>query len=404
MPYFSYRARDENGVLRTDRVEAADKSTVEYMLDGMGLIPISITPVKESFFSTLSADLFTGITQQELILFSRQLATLTTAGIPLTKALTTLHVQMSNPRFQAVIKKIIADVEGGSTFTGALAFHSRVFPEYYSSMVEAGETGGILDEVLDRLALMLEKTAETRSKVISAMMYPAMVLVVLVMAVVALMILAVPKFVSLYSGMKLELPLPTRVLILLSDAFTNYWWVGLIAVAATVSAYRYLVSTEKGMIVRDSLLLRIPIFGTLILKSILSKFSRVLGSLYASGLPILHSLDIVSRAVNNRVISAAVKTIAEEIRAGKGIAEPMSNISFFPPMVVQMVAVGEESGNLEDMLSKVAEYYENDVDITIRYITTLIEPVLLFVVLFVVLGLALAVYMPMWDMVKAVKR
>jgi type IV pilus assembly protein PilC len=302
MPHFLYRARDNEGVLRTGRVEAPDRATLESDLERMGLIPLRIVALKKSFSTPhiKLKELFQRITPEDLILFSRQLATLIAAGVPLTKSLSTLELQTDNPRFVEVIRGVREDVEGGSTFKDALTKHPAVFPEVYSSMVEAGETGGILEEILDRMATMFEKNAENRAKVKSATLYPKIVVGSIIIAVIVLMSFVVPRFASLYSSFDVPLPLPTRMLIALSTAFASYWYVPVLALISLVLGIRFYTSTERGRYNWDTLSLSVPIFGPLLLKSVLSRFARVLGALYKSGLPILLSLDIVSGAPVNQ--------------------------------------------------------------------------------------------------------
>lgn len=409
MPYFKYRARDREGALITGALEAVDRGTIETTLDRMGLIPINIS-VSESALrmseGRLSAlkDIFIKPPQQEIILFSRQLSTLFSAGVPLTRSLTLLEKQMRNKSFVVAIRRIREDVEGGESFSAALAKHPVYFPELYSNMVAAGEAGGILDNVLDRLAFMYEKNAENRAKVKSATLYPKIVVGAIAIAITILMHFVVPKFASLYSSFKVALPLPTRALIILSNTFSAYWYVVLISGLSAFVGLKLYISTDSGRYNWDRLMLKVPIFGPLMLKAMLSRFSRVLGSLYKSGLPILQSLDIVSRAVENRLVSEDVKKIEDDVRAGKPLSEPMGRSKFFPPMVVQMVTVGEETGNLDEMLEKVAQYYDSEVDASIRNLTTTLEPVLLSFIFVMVLFLALAIFLPMWDILKVVRR
>lgn len=402
MPSFQYRARDKQGSLVTGSLEAENKSQLESALDRMGLIPIQIM-AKGRSLKLPGLDSFQKISPQDLILFSRQLATLFGAGVPLTRALYALERQVTNPKFVQIIKAIREEVEGGASLSAAISKHKE-FPELYANMIEAGEAGGILEGVLDRLAFMLEKTSENKSKVKSATLYPKILIGAIVAAVVVLMNFVVPKFGKLYASFQIELPLPTRILIVLSDAFVNYWYIALVFFIVLYLGFRSYLKTESGRLNWDNLSLRIPVFGTLAHKSILSRFSRVLGSLYKSGLPILQSLDIVSRAVENKAIAADIKRIEEEVRAGKSLTEPMSKSRHFPPMMLQMVAVGEDTGNLDEMLEKVAQYYDQEVDATIRNLTTLLEPILLSFIFAMVLFLALAIFLPMWDIMKIVRR
>ncbi|MBI5809897.1 MAG: type II secretion system F family protein, partial [Deltaproteobacteria bacterium] len=251
---------------------------------------------------------------------------------------------------------------------------------------------------------MLEKNAENKAKVKSATLYPKIVVGAIVAAVIVLMNFVIPKFAQLYASFKVELPLPTRVLIFMSNAFFSYWYLGAAVIAAVFFGVRMYAATGSGRRAVDMLSLKIPVFGPLITRSVLSRFARVLGALYKSGLPILQSLDIVSRAVENRVISSDVKSFETEVRAGKNLSDPMATSPNFEPMIVQMVRVGEETGNLDVMLDKAAEYYDREVDTTIRNLTTLLEPIILAFIFVMVLFLALAIFLPMWDILKIVRR
>jgi type II secretory pathway component PulF len=404
MPLFLYRARDKSGALVTGSLEAASMNEIEASLDRMGLIPIKVMSGKGSFKLKTLKRYFEKIPPQELIIFSRQLATLFGAGVPLTKALFTLERQASAEAFSRIVKTLREDIEAGSGLATALRKHPAVFPELYASMIEAGEAGGILEEVLRRLAAMLEKNSENRAKIKSATLYPKIVVSGLAVAVIILMSFVVPRFSQLYSSFKIELPLPTRVLIAISDFALSFRYLFLAGAATLFIALKAFLRTERGKDLWDRSILKIPIFGPLILKSVLSRFSRVLGSLYRSGLPILQSLDIVSRAVDNRLIASEVKRIEGEVRAGRPLSEELGKSGKFPPMVVQMVGVGEDTGNLDEMLDKVSEYYDQEVDASIRNLAATLEPVLLAFIFAVVLFLALAIFMPMWDIIKVVKR
>ena len=404
MPSFLYRARDKSGALVTGSLEAASMDEIEASLDRMGLIPINVTQGKPSFRLTTLRKFFEKIPPQEIIVFSRQLATLFGAGVPLTKALFTLERQASAEPFRKVVKSLREDIEAGSGLAAAIRKHPAVFPELYASMIEAGEAGGILEEVLKRLAAMLEKNSENRAKIKSATLYPKIVVAGLAVAIIILMSFVVPRFSQLYSSFKIELPLPTRMLIAISDFALSYWYLLLAGGISLFIALKVFLRTERGKDFWDKSIIKIPIFGPLILKSVLSRFSRVLGSLYRSGLPILQSLDIVSRAVDNRLIAAEVKRIEGEVRAGRPLSEELGKSGQFPPLVVQMVGVGEDTGGLDEMLDKVSEYYDQEVDASIRNLATTLEPVLLAFIFAIVLFLALAIFLPMWDIIKVVKR
>jgi type II secretory pathway component PulF len=404
MPSFIYKARDKYGSLVTGSLEAASMEEMETALDRLGLIPIKVAIARPFFRLPDLKRYFEKVPQQEIIVFSRQLATLFGAGVPLTKALSTLERQSAAATFRKIVKTLREDIEAGSSLAAALRKHPAVFPELYASMIEAGEAGGILEEVLKRLASMLEKNSENRARIKSATLYPKMVVGGLAIAVVILMSFVVPRFSQLYSSFRIELPLPTRMLIAISGFALMYWYLFLAGVFAVFAALKTFLRTGRGKDFWDRSVIKIPVFGPIILKSVLSRFSRVLGSLYRSGLPILQSLDIVSRAVDNRSIAAEVKRIEAEVRAGKPLSMELGRSGQFPPMVVQMVAVGEETGNLDDMLDKVSEYYDQEVASSIRNLASTLEPVLLALIFAVVLFLALAIFLPMWDIIRVVKR
>lgn len=404
MATFSYRARNRAGALVTGKFEAVTMTAAEANLDKMGLIPISVRPAKKAFeFPDINL-LFQTISQQDIILFSRQLSTLFSAGIPLTRALFTLEMQLSSKKLISVVKTVREDVEGGATFANALKKHPRVFDETYYSMVEAGEAGGILDNILERLAGMKERLSEINSKVKSATLYPKIVVGAIFVAVAILMTFVVPRFAKLYSSFNVPLPLPTRILIAISNFFTSYWYLAVVAVIIPIVLFKWWTKTDAGHYTWDKWKLKIPVFGPFSQKATMSRFARVFGALYKSGLPILQSLDIVSRVTDNRRISKAVKDIENDIKAGKSLSELMEKSRLFPPLVVQMAHVGEETGALDEMLEKVAQYYDQEVDSTIRNLTTTLEPMLLGVIFGMVLFLALAIFLPMWDIVNIVKR
>ena len=404
MPNFLYRARDKHGELVTGRLEAASVEESEAALDKMGLIPIRVRKDSSSFRLPDFKNLFDKTPQQDVIMFSRQLATLFGAGVPLTRALFSLERQASTDNFRKIVKSIREDVEAGVSLAVSFRRFPQAFTELYCSMIEAGEAGGILEAVLQRLALLLEKNSENRGKVKSATLYPKIVIVGVVIAVIILMSFVVPRFAKLYSSFKIELPLPTRMLISISGFFANYWYLVIIAAVGFFLAIRMYFRTEGGKDFRDRMVLKVPVFGPIVLKSVLSRFSMVLGSLYQSGLPILQSLDIVSRAVDNRTIAREVKRIEDEVRAGKSLSAELAKSEQFPPMIVQMVTVGEETGNLDEMLGKISEYYDREIETSIRNLTTTLEPILLAFVFVIVLFLALAIFLPMWDIIKVVKR
>ena len=408
MSTFIYRARDSSGALIAGSLEADKKEILEAKLDGMGLIPITVRESKGQFYQKDIRDVFEKITDEDIILFTRQLSTLYKAGIPLLQGLETLIDQVEKKKFKEIIKKIVKDIEEGKSLASAISHYPKVFNEVYISMIEAGEAAGILAEILDRLCLMIETDAENRARIKAATLYPKIVILAIVVAIVVMMTFVVPSFAKLYSGYNATLPLPTRMLIGISNFFTDAWYIifGLIGIV-TLSIQRY-IKTERGEFVVDKWKLKVPIFGPIILKSTLSRFARVLGSLFRSGIPVLEAFEIVSRSVDNKIVSKAVNEIRESVRSGKSIADPMGNVAsypnLFPSMVVQMVAVGESSGSLDEMLLKVSDYLDQEASYSIKNLTTSLEPILLLIIFGIVLFLALAIFLPMWDLVKLTGR
>lgn len=406
MPQFSYRARNYDGGLLTGSVDAPDRTAVERDLSAQGLIPISITAgtgIKWRFDVEKINSIFEHVRTEDIIVFTRQLGTMYKAGIPFVRTIGAVQEQTESRGLKKVLAAVKNDVEGGSTFAAALSRHPRTFNELYVSMVEAGEAGGVLDEILERLSILLEKDEDIRAKIKSATLYPKIVVGAIVAAVVILVTFVIPKFADLYGRFGANLPLPTRVIVAISVFFSRYWYIMAIAAIAAIFSFRFYINTANGRKQWDSLRIRFPIFGMLTLKASLSRFSMILGTLLKSGLPIMMAMEISGRAIGNVVMYGEVEHIRDQIRGGKAMAEPMQESGLFPVMMIQMVAVGEETGRLDDMLLKVSDHMNGEVDYTIRNLSTLIEPILLSVIFAMVLFLALALFLPMWDMVKLVK-
>ena len=400
MPVFRYKARDRAGGLLTGTLETSGPDAVAEHLSAMGYVPVRIEEERPGLFSPEMWDRFRRVRSEDLILFNRQLATLVHAGIPFLTCLDTLANQVENRKLRQVILEVRRDVEGGASFSDALAKHPRVFSELYVNMIRAGEEGGVLDEILDRLAALAEHEAETRARIKAALRYPVIVVVAIMVAFGILVTFVIPRFAALYSRFHVELPLPTRILIGINDVVQNYGILILAGLAAAALGLWLYIKTPKGREQWDRLKIRVPIIGILILKTILSRFSRVFAALSRSGLPILRILDILMGTLGNVVIQRAVETIRESVREGRSIAEPMRASGVFPPIVQQMVAVGEETGNLDEMLNKVSDYYDMEVEYAIRNLSTTLEPVLLLFIGGMVLFLALAIFLPWWDLVK----
>jgi type II secretory pathway component PulF len=385
-------------------MEARGREVVADQLSGQGFIPVLI---EEQAQLLLQSDLlasFTRVRPHDLIVFSRQMATLMGAGIPFIQSLTTMEKQTGNPRLRAAIVDVRRDVEAGASFSDALAKHPEIFNTLYISMIRAGEAAGILDEILNRLAALTEHDAETRARVKSAVRYPLIVIIAICIAFLFLVSYVVPKFAAIFDQFKTPLPLPTRILIGINMAIRHYWYLLIPGVIAVTWYVRWYVRTEKGRWKWDGIKMRIPVFGTLFQKVALSRFARTFAAMQKSGITMMMTLDIAGATTGNVVIARVVEQMRESLRGGKGLLGPMESSSLFTPLVIQMVSVGEETGNIDTMLNKVSDYYDSDVEYMLRNLSTLIEPILLLFVGVMVLFLALGIFLPMWNMLSLFKR
>jgi len=405
MPTFLYKARDRFGVPVEGAIDSASPSSVASRLARLGYTPVMIVE-KQTSFSANMGDWFANfqkIKTEEMVVFARQLATILEAGVPLLESLEALFEQVQSRRFKLLVLKMRKEIEGGSSFSEALAKEEKVFSKIFVSMIKAGEKAGILSEVLERLANLLEKDFENVQKIKSATRYPAIVVVTLAVGFLIVVTFVIPRFASLYAHFKTELPLPTRILLGINFVIRNYSVYIVLVVAAMVYAWKKILETERGRHAWDRFILSVPVFGVLVNKLILARFSRMLAAMLRSGIPILDALEIARDTVDNKIIAKVVDHIRDEVNKGVGLAEPMRGTRVFPPLVVQMVAIGEKAGALESMLNKVADYFDRDADYMIKNLTPLLEPLLILFLAVMVTILALGVFLPMWDMVKLVK-
>ncbi|HTG02005.1 MAG TPA: type II secretion system F family protein [Nitrospirota bacterium] len=399
MPQFHYKARDKNGAVHEGTMDARARDAVADQLSGQGLIPVVIEEAARSPWDSGILGRFTRVKHQDLIIFSRQLATLMSAGVPFIQSLVTTEKQTESPRLREAIADMRRDIEGGASFSDALAKHPDLFNKLYVSMIRAGETAGILDDILNRLALLAEHDAETRARVKTAVRYPLIVVTAICLAFVFLVTFVIPRFASMFERFKTELPLPTRILIGINTAVHNYWFVIILAAALCLWAAKAYIGTTRGRWQWDRFKLRLPVFGVLFQKVALSRFSRVFSAMQTSGLSMMLTLEITAETVGNVVIARVVQEMRDSIRDGKGLRAPMEASGLFPPLVIQMIAVGEEVGSIDVMLNKVSDYYDSDVEYALRNLSTMIEPFLLLFVGGIVLFLALGVFLPMWNMI-----
>ena len=402
MPQFRYRVRDKFGKLITGTIGGDDERAVATHFESMGYAPVSIS--REATTENISfMSRFKNVSMENLNLFNRQLVTLIKAGLPLLAGLNAIEKQTECDALRDIIRVIVKDIEGGSSFSEALTRHPRVFNEMYVSAVKAGEVGGVLDDILLRLAELGEHDAKTKDKITTATRYPLITIIFLVGGFFVLVTWVVPRFVSLFARFEGELPLPTKILIFINEAIRSYWYICLTVLAVLIVAFRKFTATHFGQKLWDAFKLKVPIFGPLVFMIIMSRFCRITAILIRSGVPILGILDMVSNATGNVVIGDAIKDIMASVNEGGSMAEPMAKSKVFTPMVIQMVSIGEETGKVVELLLRVSEYYDLLTDYMIANLTTMIEPILVVVIGCAVLMLALAIFLPMWNMIQLFK-
>jgi type IV pilus assembly protein PilC len=400
---YTYRVRDRAGKLVTGSLQADNERLVISRLQEMGYVPVSVAEKKESISSREFAFRPNHVGLKELAVFSRQFATMVNSGLPILRALAILSEQTESKALARVVTEVRLDVERGSSLSQALGKHPKVFQNLYIAMIRAGETGGVLDSVLLRLADNMEREVELRQRVKSAMTYPIVVLAMVSLILVAMLLFIVPQFEGIYAQLNGKLPMPTRILLFVSEVFRKYWWMWALVTVGLVFAFKKYKQTPGGRARLDAIKLKVPVFGGLFHKTALSRFSSTLSILLKSGVPILQSLDIVSETVDNQVISRAVVDVQGSVKEGESIARPLAKHAVFPPMVVQMLAVGEETGAVDTMLEKVAQFYDNEVTATVDALTSLIEPLMIALIGGAV-GLAvIALYLPMFNVINLIK-
>lgn len=401
MATFVYTIRDRTGNIVKGKVEGDNRAAAQAKLSGSGII----LNLKEqsALMSAGAIKIGTGIKTKEITIFTRQFSTMIHAGLSLTKCLAILGQQTENKALKDVIGKLNADVESGQSLSDSLAKHPKVFPPILINMVKAGETGGVLDEVLDRVADHLEADQALKGKIKSAMMYPIGIGCLVVIVLVAMMLFVVPNFESMFESMGGTLPLPTQILVSVSHTVASVWGlVILAAIIALVLLFRWWKG-GPGKLAWDSFKLKMPVFGSIVRKIALSRFSRTFGTLVAAGVPVLTAMNIVADTSGNEVISRAAKKSRGAIKEGETIAKPLGESKVFPAMLVQMIGVGEETGALDEMLEKVAEFYEEEVESATDGLTSLIEPVMMAVLGVLVGGMVIALYLPMFQVVSLIQ-
>lgn len=403
---FAYQVRDRSGRISSGTLEADTATAAAARLRQQGLTPLSIASAQAGGVrrEIKIPGFGNRVKLKDVAVFSRQFATMINSGLSLLRALNILTEQTESKELARIIGDIRDDVERGSSLSAALSKHPKAFSKLYVAMVRAGETGGVLDQVLVRLAETLEYQVALRQKVKSAMTYPVAVFVMVLLILTAMLVFVVPMFETLYAELGGVLPLPTRILLAVSGVVSKFWYIVFgLGIGGGIALRRY-VATEKGRHQFDALLLRAPVFGSLIHKIALSRFSRTLAVLMRSGVPILQSLEIVSETVGNSVMARAIIDVQKSVKEGESIAKPLEAHSrIFPPMVVQMMAVGEETGALDTMLSKIADFYDQEIEATVDALTSLIEPILIAVMGASVGTIVVALYMPMFNIINLIQ-
>jgi type IV pilus assembly protein PilC len=404
MPTYVYTALNENGVNMQGAIDADTADAARALLLSRGYVPMKVKVQGASFEFGALGDILNPVKPKELILFTKQFRTLFQAGIPITQLLQVLQNQTESKKLKRVAADMAQSIVGGSTLYDAFKAHPRVFSELYCSMMRAGEASGALGDVMERLVYLLEHEHKIRSDIKSAMRYPKMVVGALVIAFFVLLNVVIPKFVIIFSAAKLELPLPTRIAIGMHHGINTYWPFMLAALAALVAAYKWWTRTETGKYWRDSLLLRMPITGPVLQKSVMARFAAIFSIMQSSGVSVLDALDILTNTIGNAAIAREFRRIQDKLREGRGIADPLKSARFFTPLVINMVAIGEESGSLDAMLKDVAAHYDEEVEYAVAGMAEAIGPILIIVLAAVVGFFALAIFMPMWDLTKMVRR
>jgi type IV pilus assembly protein PilC len=406
MPTFAYQAINENGATVSGTIEAESPEMVNNILSARGFIPSRVTAAdagaQEGVMARLNAA-FGSVSPPELILFTKQFRTLLLAGVPILRLLQVLEAQTQSEGLKKAIGQMDMDIKSGSTLTDAMEKHPKVFSPLYRSMVHAGEVSGTVPDTLERLSYILDHEHKIRSDVKSALQYPVIVVVALGIAFVVLLTYVIPRFVTVFAKAGLQLPWPTQVAMTLYKFLNNYWYVLLGIVILTIMAFHYYFKTERGALMRDTFLLKTPLFGPLFQKAAMSRFASIFSILQASGVQILTTMKVLIGTIGNTAIAREFERVQEMMQQGLGLATPLRKAKFFPPMVVDMVAIGEESGNIEEMMKVISKHYDEEVEYQVKRLSDLIGPILIVGLAAVVGFFALAIFLPMWDLTKMAK-
>jgi len=403
MSTFVYKVRDRRGKIFTGSIEGKNEGAVVSRLREMDYFITSISEKKQNLLFSKQITLFQRVKIRDLTIFYRQFATMVNAGLTLVNSLDILIEQVENKALSRIIKVVKSDVEAGSTLADAMVRHPRVFSELYISMIRAGEIGGVLDEILNKIADLMEREFALRQKVKSAMAYPAFVAGAAVLLAIFMLTFILPQFVGVFAQFGGKLPALTQFFVTLTYLFNKFWYIFFVVIAGLIFAFLAYIKTPNGKLNFDKFKLSAPIFGVINKKSAIARFTRILGTLIKSGVPILEALKVSSNAIGNQVISLAVINAKTKVKEGQSISSPLAASGVFPPMVTQMILVGEESGELEEMLIDVAKFYDQEVDRTVEKLTSIIEPLMMAFIALTVGTMIIAMYLPIFNMVNLIQ-
>ena len=402
MSTYSYLALEPSGSRAKGELDGDNADAVSDLLRQRGMIPLSVDLKRAAW--NFEIKIFERVKARDMVIFSRQFSTMISSGMTVLRALSVLELQTENDKFKEVLAQVRTDVEGGASLSEAMEQHPRVFSRLFVALVHAGEIGGILEDALRRAADQLEKDDKLRRAVKSAMIYPSVVISFAAIVVIALVAFLVPVFAGVLKDFNSDLPAITKITVGMSHAVTGYWWAGILVIAATVFAVRQYVRTEQGRRNKDKLFLRLPVkIGTIVQKVAIARWSRTLGTLAAAGVPLLQAVEITGRTSGNSVIEDAMDDVSESIRRGGTLSGPLREAPVFPPMVSHMVGVGEETGNLDEMLSKVADFYEDEVDAAVKGLMSILEPLLIVVIGAAVGFIVISMYLPLFAVYDSIK-
>jgi type IV pilus assembly protein PilC len=399
MPSYEWKGRDRDGNPQTGVLIGDSKETVIAALRRQQIV---VTTVKEKGKEIALPKFGGGVRSKDIAIFTRQFSVMIDAGLPLVQCLDILGQQQENKAFQKIILQVRQDVEAGSSLAEAMRKHPQAFDDLYVNMVAAGEAGGILDTILQRLAAYIEKSVKLKSQVRSALVYPVAVITIAIIVVYIILWKVIPVFASLFEGLGTQLPFLTQVVVNLSRFIGNFWWLIFLVIAGAIFAIRQYYQTDAGRYQIDKLMLRLPVIGGLLRKIAVARFCRTLATLLSSGVAILESLDITARTSGNAVIEEAILQVRKEVEEGKTLAEPLARTEQFPPMVCQMIGVGEQTGAMDTMLSKIADFYEDEVDAAIEGMMALLEPVMIAFLGVIIGVIVVAMYLPMFSLISQI--